>query len=174
LVVEAEGAPDPGIRSHVAPGLTDLSFGGAEGEISRDRPPAFAAWVDRWGTTDAYFNWLLYPNLHVLTPDGGYSFSIEHHRPVTPSLTEITAYFMTARKRRSVVWLAPTLWEMAKAAKRILDEDADVMEEVQRAIGPNSVPVMQGRYEIQNRRTDRWYVENILRGTHYDPYVERQ
>lgn len=166
---EAVGTPDPGDPCSATPNLSDLSYGGAEGEIRRDRPPAFAEWIERWGATDAYFNWLLYPNLHVLTPDGGHSFSVEHHRPVSPTETEITAYFMTARKRRPSAWLAPTLWEMAKAAKQILDEDTAVMEEVQRAIGPWSQAVTQGFYEIQNRRTDRWYVDNVLAGTRFAP-----
>ncbi len=167
LVSEPADTSDSGSPAGITPDLVDLSFGGAEGEIRRDRPPAFAEWVDRWGTTDAYFNWLLFPNLHVLTPDGGYSFSVEHHRPVAPGTTEITAFFMTARKRRASAWLAPTLWEMAKAAKRILDEDTAVMEDVQRAIRPDSRAVTQGFYEIQNRRTDRWYVDNVLAGTRY-------
>lgn len=169
LVSEAEGMPDPGDPRFAAPDLSALSFGGAEGAIRRNRPPAFADWIERWGTTDAYFNWLLYPNLHVLTPDGGYSFSVEHHRPVGPAETEITAYFMTARKRRPSTWLAPTLWEMAKAAKRILDEDTAVMEDIQRAIRPHSPAVTQGYYEMQNRRTDRWYVDNVLAGTRFAP-----
>lgn len=169
LVSEPADVPDPGDRARVAPDLAELSFGGAEGEIRRDRPPAFSEWVDRWGTTDAYFNWLLYPNLHVLSPDGGYSFSVEHHRPVAAGETEITAFFMTARKRRPNAWLAPTLWEMAKAAKQILDEDTTVMEDVQRAIRPDSQSITQGVYEMQNRRTDRWYADNVLAGTRYAP-----
>jgi carnitine monooxygenase subunit len=166
MPVVSEATPDPATASIPSPDLHVLSFGGAEGEIRRTRPPAFAEWVTRWGATDAYFNWLPFPNTHILTSDGGYSFSIEHHHPISPTTTEITAYFMTARKRRPVAWLAPTLWEMAKGAKRILDEDTDVMEEVQRAIGSHSPAVVQGGYELQNRRTDRWYIDNVLGGAH--------
>ena len=118
--------------------------------------------VHRRGNQDAYFNWLPFPNTHILSPDGGYSFSVEHHHPVSPTQTEITAYFMTAKKRRPVAWLPATLWEMAKGAKRVLDEDAAVMEEVQRAFGRESRPVRQGMYEFENRTTDRWYVQNVL------------
>lgn len=144
------------------PSLQDLSYGGAEGSLKRSHPPLFSEWVDRWGETDAYFNWLMYPNTHMLTSDGGYSFSVEHHHPVSPEMTEITAYFLTARKRRRVAWLAPTLWEMAKGAKRILDEDTDVMEDVQRALAPQSGHVVHGVYEMQNRRTDLWYERRVL------------
>lgn len=156
---------DPGAPCVSPPELPELSFGGAEGEIHRERPPAFAEWVERWGSTDAYFNWLPFPNTHILSPDGGYSFSIEHHHPVGPGETEITAYFMTARKRRPSPWLAPTLWEFAKGAKRILDEDTDVMVQVQRALGPHSRRTVQGGYERQNRLTDRWYVDNVLQSS---------
>lgn len=142
--------------------LVDLSYGGAEGDFKRAHVPAYAEWVDRWGTVDSYFNWLLFPNTHMLTADGGYSFSIEHHHPMGPGLTEITAYFMTSRKRRPVQWLTPTLWEMAKGAKRVLDEDTDVMEEVQRGFGAHSRHANQGVAEFQNRSTDEWYRDNVL------------
>jgi phenylpropionate dioxygenase-like ring-hydroxylating dioxygenase large terminal subunit len=162
MAVAAEGAPDPGDRKNPPPALTELSFGGPEGEIDRKRPPAFADWVARWGNTDAYFNWLLYPNTHILTSDGGYSFSLEHHRAISSTTTEVTTYYMTARKRRPVAWIAPTLWEMAKGAKRILDEDFDVLEEVQRGVSSEASEITQGWFELQNRKIERWYAENIL------------
>lgn len=146
------------------PDLVELSYGGAEGEIKRVRPPAFSEWTSRWGNVDAYFNWLMFPNTHLLTSDGGHSFSLEHHHPVAPDETEITAYYFTARRQRTVPWVAPTLWEMAKGAKRVLDEDTDAMEEVQRGLGPFARRVRQGVYELQNKRTDRWYIEHVLAG----------
>lgn len=155
---------EPSETDEAVPDLCELSYGGPEGEIKRTRPPAFAEWTSRWGNVDAYFNWLLYPNTHLLTSDGGYSFSLEHHHPVAPDETEITAYFFTTRRRRTVPWLAATLWEMAKGAKRVLDEDTDAMEEVQRGLGPSARRVRQGVYERQNRLTDRWYVEHVLDG----------
>jgi carnitine monooxygenase subunit len=141
--------------------LSRLSFGGAEGEFVAPRSLPFHESVDRWGVTDAYFNWLLYPNTHVVCPDGGYSFSIEHHEPVSPQVTDVILYFLTARRRRPFTGASAVLWEYAKAAKAILKEDSAVMEEVQAGLAAARGSVTQGDYELQNRITDRWYLNAL-------------
>lgn len=141
--------------------LRDLSFGGAEGGFRRPRPLPFHARVARWGTEDAYFNWLLYPNTHMVCPDGGYSFSIEHHEPLGVDSTELTLFFATARRDPNFAGTDAVLWEYAKGAKTILDEDQAIMEEAQAGLDASSSAVVQGHFELQNRITDRWYLGQL-------------
>jgi len=141
--------------------LSELSFGGIDGELLHPVTHGFHAQVHRWGTSNAYFNWLLYPNTHMVSPDGGHLFSIEHHLPVAPSVTQLIVYYMTARKRRQYAGSASVLWEYAKGAKRILDEDTAVMEQVQAALPSTSIMGTQGHFERQSRMTDKWYLQQI-------------
>ena len=48
--------------------------------------------VERWGGEDSYYNWLCYPNMHIACPNGGYSFTLEHHVPVAPDRTDPVSY----------------------------------------------------------------------------------
>lgn len=141
--------------------VDQLSFGGAEGQFLTSKSLPFHKSVVRWGELDAYFNWLLYPNTHVVSPDGGYSFSVEHHEPVGPERTEVTLLFFTAKKRRPYSGSAAVLWEYAKAAKVILDEDTAAMEQAQAGMMTARRSITQGRYEMQNRITDQWYLRQI-------------
>jgi carnitine monooxygenase subunit len=152
-----QGGPE---QDRDVPPLSQLSFGGIDGELLHTTTHGFHAQVHRWGSTDAYFNWLLYPNTHLVSPDGGYLFSIEHHRPVAPGITELVVYYTSARKRRQYAGASSVLWEYAKGAKRILDEDTAAMEQVQTAF-PASSAGTQGHFEHQNRLTDRWYLRNL-------------
>jgi len=141
--------------------LPRLSFGGVDGELLHRKEHGFQSQVQRWGSTDAYFNWLLYPNTHIVSPDGGYLFSIEHHRPVSADVTELFVYYLTARKRRNYAGASSVLWEYAKGAKRILDEDLKVMEQVQVTLASGQSTGCQGHFEHQNRWTDRWYLRQL-------------
>ncbi|QEO25706.1 Rieske 2Fe-2S domain-containing protein [Xanthomonas translucens] len=55
--------------------------------------------VERFGNDDWYMNWLLYPTLHIASGSGGYSFIIEHHQPLSAQRTDLTVYYVTARKK---------------------------------------------------------------------------
>ena len=138
-------------------GLAALSYGGAEGQFRQARTYGFHQHVERWGSENAYFNWLLYPNTHVLSSDGGYSFSVEHHDPVSAGVTELTVFFMTARKKRPWQGSAAALLAYARGAKVILDEDIAVMEAIQSGLDEGAVLPSMGEYEVDNRRVATWY-----------------
>jgi phenylpropionate dioxygenase-like ring-hydroxylating dioxygenase large terminal subunit len=158
LDVKFEPLPQPAEPpAGAAPTLADLSFGGPEGTFLQERHHGFHDHVERWGSTNAYFNWLLFPNTHVLTSDGGYSFSVEHHDPVGPGVTELTSYYMTARKKHPWRGSAAALVAYAKGAKVILDEDIAVMEAIQGGFHPAAADSVRGAYERDNRRVDAWY-----------------
>lgn len=130
------------------PQLSELSGGGRLHELVHDVTPSYAAKVERWGDEDAYFNWLLFPNTHIVSPNGGYMFSIEHHHPIAPGKTEITIYCMTAKVNGSLP--SSVLWEQMKGAKAVLDEDNDAMEDVQSVVarGPINAVIGDGEHAI--------------------------
>jgi phenylpropionate dioxygenase-like ring-hydroxylating dioxygenase large terminal subunit len=128
--------------------LVDLSAGGMSHPFTRDMAPTFASKVERWGNTDGYFEWRLFPNTHVVSPNGGYTFSIEHHHPIGPDTTEITIYYFTAKTKGALP--ASIYWEYMQAAKGVLDEDNYVMEEIQAGLarGPRFATLGAGERHI--------------------------
>jgi phenylpropionate dioxygenase-like ring-hydroxylating dioxygenase large terminal subunit len=135
-------------RQRQAPDLVKLSYGGAAHPFTNDRTPDYAARVERWRNVDAYFNWLLFPNTHVVSPNGGYVFSIEHHMPISPTRSELTIFYFTAKSKSHLP--ASVLWEHLQGAKEVLDEDNKAMDEVQKVVarGPQFATLGAGEYEI--------------------------
>lgn len=158
LEVRFEADPGRGDDLGAEPSLPELSFGGPEGTFLQNMGRPFHREVERWGAHDAYFNWLLYPNTHVVSPDGGFSFSIEHHTPIAAHETEVSIYYLTARKKRAYAGSAAVLWAYAQGAKRILDEDTAIMERTQSGWEGGATSTIQGTFEWRNRRTDAWYL----------------
>ncbi len=121
--------------------------------------------VERYGSDDWYLNWLLYPNLHIASGSGGYSFIIEHHQPVSAARTDLVVYYVTARKKRRYATSAAVLLSHLEGAERVLREDIEVMEKVQGALRPNSPRATLGDFEFPNMAVERWYMD-VMEGRH--------
>ncbi|MBL8386224.1 MAG: Rieske 2Fe-2S domain-containing protein [Burkholderiales bacterium] len=145
--------------------LRRFSYGGAEGSFKNVVRYDWQQYVERWGETDAYFNWLAYPNLHIASSDGGFSFTIEHHVPVAPDRTDLEIYWMTARKRQPYSFSGTVLLSLMHGSKLVVGEDVQVMEEVQRGLHADAPTPRQGDYEGLNKRVERWYVD-LIDGDH--------
>ena len=117
--------------------------------------------MERWGDQDSYFNWLAYPNLHIASSDGGFSFTIEHHVPVAPGRTNLEIYWMTAKKRQPYAFSGTVLRSLMQGSRLVVGEDIVVMEEVQAALHDDAPVPRQGDYEGLNKRVERWYVDVI-------------
>jgi phenylpropionate dioxygenase-like ring-hydroxylating dioxygenase large terminal subunit len=159
--------PDPLPADHAelmrrTPHMSEFSSGGPIHTLIRDATPAYGPKVERWGDTDAYFNWLLFPNTHVVSPNGGYCFSIEHHHPVGPDTTEITVYYMTAKAKGAMP--GSVLWEHLQAAKRVLDEDHQAMEEVQKSVGHGPRTAVLGAGEHEIGALQNWIIAYVGQG----------
>jgi phenylpropionate dioxygenase-like ring-hydroxylating dioxygenase large terminal subunit len=123
--------------------------------------------VDRWRasarskadprTDDAYFNWLVYPNTHIASGDGGHTFTIEHHIPIAPHRTDVEIYYLTARKKNSYATSAQVLLAAMHAGHRILTEDYDILEQLQSTLHMDAPVPTQGAYESTNQQIERWY-----------------
>lgn len=137
--------------------LRRFSFAGAEAPISNLQAFAWHQMVERWGNTDSYFNWLAFPNMHIASPNGGFSFTLEHHIPIAPDRTDLEIYWFTTRKKRPYAFSNQVLLAQMHGSKLVVGEDVDVMERVQAALHENAPLPTQGAYESLNRIVERWY-----------------
>lgn len=134
-----------------------FSMAAAEAELINPKRELFHDLVERWGDRDSYYNWLSYPNMHIACPNGGYSFTLEHHIPVAPDRTDLEIYWFTARKKKPYAFSSWNLLSHMHGSRLVTGEDIDIMERVQAALHAEAPMPTQGAYEFQNRLIERWY-----------------
>ncbi|WP_369976347.1 aromatic ring-hydroxylating oxygenase subunit alpha [Xanthomonas bundabergensis] len=121
--------------------------------------------VERFGNDDWYLNWLLYPNLHIASGSGGYSFIIEHHQPLSAQRTDLTVYYVTARKKHRYATSDAVLLAHLQGAEQVLREDIDIMQSVQSGLRSGAPRAVLGDYEHGNMQVERWYMD-VMEGRH--------
>ncbi|AVQ07250.1 TPA: Rieske 2Fe-2S domain-containing protein [Xanthomonas vasicola pv. zeae] len=134
-----------------------FSYGGPDAPIPNLQHFGWHEKVERWGTQDAYFNWLVFPNMHIASSNGGYSFTLEHHIPVAPDRTDLEIYWFSARKKQPYGSSSQVLLAQMHGSKVVVGEDVDIMERVQAALHIDAPFPTQGAYESMNRLVERWY-----------------
>jgi phenylpropionate dioxygenase-like ring-hydroxylating dioxygenase large terminal subunit len=137
--------------------LKHLSYTEAVGTFKKSQSRGFQDFVDRFSDQDRYYNWLIYPNLHIASTDGGYSFTFEQYEPLSPSKTNNRAIWMTAKRIKNYSSHRAVSWEFLKTSRAILDEDEEIMELTQAGFNAFSPKMVQGTYESHNKRTEAWY-----------------
>lgn len=137
--------------------MRNFSYGGRDTAIENMRQFQWHELVERWGVEDVYYNWLAYPNLHIASSNGGYSFTIEHHIPISPECTDMEVYRFTSRKKQHFPFSNAVLLAEMHGSKRVVGEDIKVMEMVQKGLHPHAPIPTQGAYESMNRLVERWY-----------------
>ncbi|TWQ65854.1 aromatic ring-hydroxylating oxygenase subunit alpha [Xanthomonas vasicola] len=134
-----------------------FSYGGPDAPIPNLQHFGWHEKVERWGTQDAYFNWLVFPNMHIASSNGGYSFTLEHHIPVAPDRTDLEIYWFSARKKQPYGSSSQVLLAQMHGSKVVVGEDVDIMERVQAALHIDAPLPTEGAYESMNRLVERWY-----------------
>jgi len=134
-----------------------FSYGGADAPIPDLKHFGWHDMVERWRYQDVYYNWLAYPNLHIASANGGYSFTLEHHIPIAPDRTQLEIYWFTSRKKQSYASSSQILLAQMHGSKAIVGEDIEIMEQVQSALHIDAPLPTQGAYESMNRLVERWY-----------------
>ncbi len=134
-----------------------FSQGGRDTAIENMQRFGWHPLVERWGDEDVYYNWLAYPNLHIASANGGHSFTIEHHIPIAPGITDMEVYRFTARKKQPFAFSHAVLLAEMHGSKVVTGEDVEVMEMVQSALHAQAPLPTQGAYESMNRLVERWY-----------------
>lgn len=130
------------------PSLPAASFGGLEGHPKRDLRWPFWDQLDRWpAAAEGYHNWLLFPNLHIASPDGCRSFGVEQYDPVDAGTTRLFHFLFTARRREPIPHGHAILRGMVRSARVVLAEDARIMEMVQAGAVEGAPPPRFGWFE---------------------------
>jgi phenylpropionate dioxygenase-like ring-hydroxylating dioxygenase large terminal subunit len=137
--------------------MRSFSFGGRDAPMETPPNEYWHPFVERYRDQDWYYNWLPFPNLHIASSNGGHSFTIEHHIPVAPGRTEFVVYFVTAKKKRPYPTSAAVLHAHTMGADKILREDIEVMEQIQRTLHEGARPAHLGDYEFINAGIEHWY-----------------
>jgi phenylpropionate dioxygenase-like ring-hydroxylating dioxygenase large terminal subunit len=158
-----EKAGDITDRSQALAILRSFSTGGRDAPLEQEPVNAWHPLVERFRDRDGehhdeYYNWLPFPNMHIASANGGYSFTIEHHIPVSPGRTEMIVYYMTAKKKRPYAASAAVLHATMMGADKVLREDIDVMEDIQRTLHPAACHANLGEYESENAIIHHWYM----------------
>lgn len=100
---------------------------------------------------EGYYNWLLFPNFHMASPDGGRSYSIEVHNPIATDKTEITHYIICGKPiQPNDMFLEEFIEHRLRGLHTVLDEDYLVCENIQKAIEFTSLEQNIGAYEHYN------------------------
>jgi len=99
---------------------------------------------------NGYYNWLLFPNFHMATPDGGRSYSIEVHNPIAPDKTEISHYVLINKPYSDDALLDEIIEHRLRGLRPVLEEDYSACERVQEALSFTDREQNVGCYEHYN------------------------
>jgi len=139
--------------------LRDFSSGGLDVPMEQMPHYPWHDYVERFGDKDWYYNWLIFPNLHIASGSGGYSFIIEHHIPVAAGRTDFMVHYVTARKKRRYAASAAVLHAHMMGAEKVLREDINVLEKIQSGLHLGAPSAVLGDYESLNSIIETWYLD---------------
>jgi hypothetical protein len=139
-----------------------FSWGGRDTPFDHSLPPWHAD-VERYGNEDFYYNWMLFPNLHIASATGGYSFAIEHYIPRGPDATDVEIYHMTARRTQPDESAIAHLYEHLAGAVPVLTEDFQTLENLQQGLHSGAPLPNWGTYEVRNHRAASW-IARVVNG----------
>jgi phenylpropionate dioxygenase-like ring-hydroxylating dioxygenase large terminal subunit len=133
-----------------------FSRGGVDEKLENLTPYPWHRCVERYGTEDCYYNWLLFPNLHIASGTGGYSFIVEHYVPQSADRTDVDVYYLTAKKKQRYAASKAVLYEHLAGAETVLREDFEQLEKVQDALHLGAPTPNWGAFELRNHRVAQW------------------
>jgi phenylpropionate dioxygenase-like ring-hydroxylating dioxygenase large terminal subunit len=133
-----------------------FSRGGPDQKLENLTPYPWHRNVERYGTEDCYYNWLLFPNLHIASGTGGYSFIIEHYVPQSAGETDAEIYYLTAKRKQRYVASKAVLYEHLAGAETVLREDFEQLESIQEALHAGAPLPNWGAFELRNHRVASW------------------
>jgi len=139
--------------------LSELSFT-AVGEINL-KPRWYSDLIRRYGTSDAYYNWFIFPNVNFCSVAGEH-FLIQQYMPVTPDILEYHLWVMPAERLSLRTNFTALLRGLMISEKQIIDEDSVFMEQLQASLNPTSKKALHGAYEHMVYRFGDWYSTHVL------------
>ena len=142
--VTADGNSDPTVSIWKAASALSFVIATAHPGIKKE---AWHPQVRRYGRRNAYYDAFLFPNLHFVSADGGYSFSYEAYFPIDNNHTLIDYVFTTAIKKQKDNVFSIVHLESLKMGLSVFEEDLQMMEMVQSNVEDKPLSAMHGAYE---------------------------
>lgn len=138
--------------------LKDASYGGPDVAIL-SRPAYVKHFVRPWPCEIRYYNFWLYPNLHLAAPDAGLTFVLENFIPLTPDSTQIELYYLIGQHDMPPRSYAKFVEELSQNSMRVYNEDFGVLEAIQKVVGGNFVRFpINGKFERMLTRFHKVYL----------------
>jgi hypothetical protein len=76
--------------------------------------------------------------------------------PQGADATDVDVYYMTAKRKQRYAASKAVLYEHLAGAEKVLGEDFDMLENVQRALHKDAPPPNWGAFELRNHRIASW------------------
>lgn len=114
--------------------------------------------VDRYRGEDYYYDFYIFPNLHLISAAGGFAFSYCAYFPDDVDHTTVDYLFTTAKVKTFSHIIPVAHLESIRMGLTVYEEDVAMMEEVQRAVDPNFLPT-HGAYESHIRKWRHFFKE---------------
>jgi phenylpropionate dioxygenase-like ring-hydroxylating dioxygenase large terminal subunit len=154
--IERSAPPVP--NDSLGTDLRDLSF--ETGLSMTIRPWPWHDQVARFSTDERYYNWFLYPNVNFFSM-GAVIFQMQQYVPVAADRIEYVLWVQMARQEHRSPATPAILWSQARTEKIVVNEDAVVLEALQRGLTSGASPAFQGAYETRLRTMARVYLDRL-------------
>ena len=109
--------------------LEHASYGGPDvalKEVFEDK-----RFINKWPCEQRYYNYFIYPNLHIACADNGKSFVIENYIPTSPSTTTIEVYYSLTENSLNNTEKNELFMNLHCSASKIYNEDFTILENIQ-------------------------------------------
>jgi phenylpropionate dioxygenase-like ring-hydroxylating dioxygenase large terminal subunit len=126
--------PKKNVQPLITEQLTNIKELSGLSETNRE-PVNLYPWrnhVKRWKNQDVYIDVVIFPNLHLVTPDGGFSFSYESFFPVNYHSTLIQYVFTTAKRKSNYAYFPVIHLESMRQGLEVYLEDIVIAENLQK------------------------------------------
>lgn len=114
--------------------------------------------VERYGDTDSFHTFSIFPNVNFISP-GGLTFIAQQFEPLAPGRTELRMTLTIAHGKRRMPGLPALLRTYLKGEAAVVNEDIAYLEALQSHLHGNAPRAQQGRYEDRLRAAAEVYLD---------------
>jgi phenylpropionate dioxygenase-like ring-hydroxylating dioxygenase large terminal subunit len=111
--------------------LKHASYGGPDAPLNNYKNDAETKFVNKWPCQNRYYNYMIYPNLHIACPNNGESFIIENYIPISASKTNVEIYYVLTKNIFSSSEKSDYFSNAVEQSSKVYDEDFRVLEKIQ-------------------------------------------
>ena len=108
----------------------------------------------------AFFACNIFPNLNFGSIHGE-NFYIQQYVPIAPNRIEYHSWVFTTRLKEGIAPQPHLLWGIHHGEKRVIDEDAVLLEALQKNLSTASSVGIMGNHEASLAAMGRWYMQQL-------------